>query len=91
MKKLAFLALLLAPAAWAGHSEYHIFLCNVQGFDKTMIKGQCDPSKPKRTMKIPREWIDEDQVVKVNATVKFMLKDSEFDQWMAMNQPKKGR
>lgn len=76
----------------AAHSDSHIFFCVVNSFDQKIVKGNCDPSKPKRSMVIPREWIGEDQVLKVNKPVKFAIDSAKFERWMAMNQPtKKGK
>ena len=87
MKKLIFsgLSLAFAYSAHAGYSKDHTFMCKVTGFDKKTVKGQCDPSKPKDHMKIPREWLSPEDKVTMNAKVKFILSDKQFDQWLAMN------
>jgi len=85
-------AILFSQAAFAGHSSTHIFLCNIVSFDKTEIKGQCDPDKPKRIMKIPREWLEEDDKLRMNGKIRFTLSSEQLNKWMAMNSPaKKGR
>ena len=92
MKALLLSLMLVPSAAFAGHSDHHIFFCVVNGFDQKSVKGNCDPSKPNKSMTIPREWIAEDQVLKVNKPVKFALSHSQFEKWMAMNQTaKKGK
>jgi hypothetical protein len=88
MKNWIFALFLLAPAAWAGHSDHHIFLCVVNNFDRKIVNGNCNPSKPNVTMNIPREWIQEKNL-KADKVVKFVLDNAQFDKWMAMNQPAK--
>lgn len=87
MKKLilASIALVLSKSTFASTSYDHIFMCKVVSFDKKELKGQCDPSKPKNTMIIPREWIAAEDVIKINKRVKFIIDDKQYDQWLAMN------
>ncbi len=86
MKSIIFSAItFIASPVFAGVSPGHIFMCKVTGFDKKEVKGQCDPSRPKALMKIPREWLAEDNQVKMNKRVKFILDDKQYGQWLAMN------
>lgn len=76
--------LLLTNGALAATNFDHIFMCKVVGFNKKEVQGQCDPSRPRATMKIPREWLaDED--IRTDKRVKFTLDDKKFAQWLAMN------
>lgn len=86
MRSIALLALTvyLTPV-FAGLSPGHIFMCKVTGFDKKEVMGQCDPSRPKAIMKIPREWISEDENIKMNKRVKFVLDNQQYGDWMALN------